>query len=533
MVLSNQVTPETLTEIEFEHLVIPANSTSQVLPPNDSEMFYYMQRTFRFVPFLLGLCYAPMLYSLLKFIQQSPALWLFYPYLFLLIITSFINIWTSNRKHKITIQGHKKLVSEYAPLSFPSVDVFLPTCGEDLEILRNTYLNVSRLKWSGQLKIYVLDDATRPEVRDLAESFNLEYLVRSNPGQMKKAGNLRSAFSKTSGDLILVLDADFCVRSDALLNLVPYFDDPKVGIVQSPQFFDVDRKQNWLQRNAGATQDLFYRWIQPSRDVLSSAICVGTNAIYRREALEISGGFFNIEHSEDVHTGVQLAKHGFSLRYVPVILAKGLCPEKLPNFISQQYRWAAGSLSLLSSSQFNADNADRTLNQKFSYFSGFLYYITTAINVWIGPLPAVIMMLCFPSQVKPENYLPMIGILVSQLVLFPLVTNFRHNLTVLRVQTVYSVAHQQALVDIFRNRLSGWVATGNTESKHGATEKVCRNLLIIILGYAGLLAYGSVKLAESSGFAVAWPSMILLGVTIFLYYPVLLDLLEIRQSKSD
>lgn len=74
-----------------------------------------------------------------------------------------------------------------------------------------------------------------------------------------------------------------------LSELVPYFEDSSVGIVQSPQFFDTRGPMNWLQRHAGATQELFYRMIQPSRDAVGAAICVGSCALYRRASLVASG----------------------------------------------------------------------------------------------------------------------------------------------------------------------------------------------------------------------------------------------------
>ena len=64
--------------------------------------------------------------------------------------------------------------------------------------------------------------------------------------------------------------------------------------------------------------------MQPARDAADAAICVGTNAVYRRSALDAVGGFAQIEHSEDVHTGVKMLRAGYWTRYVPVLLARGL-----------------------------------------------------------------------------------------------------------------------------------------------------------------------------------------------------------------
>ena len=114
--------------------------------------------------------------------------------------------------------------------------------------------------------------------------------------------------------------------------------DPMVGIVQSPQHFGTKRDMNWLERGAGATQELSCRFIQSSRDTVGAAICVGTSAIYRRSALETVEGFPLIAHSEDMYTGIAIARNGYTIRYIPVILTKGACPDTLNSFIMQQYR---------------------------------------------------------------------------------------------------------------------------------------------------------------------------------------------------
>ena len=109
---------------------------------------------------------------------------------------------------------------------------------------------------------------------------------------------------------------------------------------------------SWIERGAGAVQELFYRLVQVSRDRHDGAICVGSCAIYRRDALETNGGTTLIEHSEDVHTGFDLRRAGWGLRYIPLPLATGLCPADPDSFLTQQYRWCAGSMSLVGSRKF-------------------------------------------------------------------------------------------------------------------------------------------------------------------------------------
>ena len=185
-----------------------------------------------------------------------------------------------------------------------TVDVFLPSCGEPLAVLDNTFRYVSTLTWSGPKTVYVLDDSARENVRDLADRYGFRYIVRPNPGEMKKAGNLTHALGISSGDFIAVIDADFAVRPEFLYETMPYFSDPKVGIVQTAQYYDVsNRSFSYIQRYAGTLQEIFFRFIQPARDRYKAAICAGTNLVYRRSAVMAAGGFAWVPIGEDVHSG--------------------------------------------------------------------------------------------------------------------------------------------------------------------------------------------------------------------------------------
>jgi cellulose synthase/poly-beta-1,6-N-acetylglucosamine synthase-like glycosyltransferase len=358
--------------------------------------------------------------------------------------------------------------------------------------------------------VHVLDDAASEAVAALARRHGFQYHVRPDPGHLKKAGNLRFGFSMTGGDFIAIFDADFCPRPDFLRELMPYFDDVDVGIVQSPQYFDVDATQNWLQRAAGASQEFFYRWVQPGRDRANGAICVGTNAIYRRAALNRSGGFAQIGHSEDVHTGVNMNKVGYKVRYVPVLLAKGLCPDNLAQFISQQYRWCAGSMSLLFSREFH--RTPMPLLQRLCFWSGFLYYVSTAVEVFAAPLPPIVMGLADPGWVRPRNYIFVCVAVSIWFLIHPVITTGRgKRLGVARAQIVYSFAHGIALWDIIRSRPAEWVPTG-VRKRSALTTKVRVVMSAYLLLVQAALWTAVLWHAPHYGWARYWP-MALFGAT--------------------
>lgn len=440
-------------------LARPPLDDSPVQPPTDQEKYSYLGPQRRWLLGLQALSFSLIAYSVLRFSTADPRLLLFLAPMSLYAVTLVVSLVSGTRRRRVDLDGHRAKVAAWRPERMPSVDVFLPSAGEPLEVLHNTYAYVARLAWPGELRVYVLDDSGRDEVAALAESFGFLYSTRPDRGRMKKAGNLLHGFESSGGDLILVLDADFVPRSDMLHELAPYFDDADVGIVQSPQFFDTRRDMPWLQRCAGVTQELFYRFIQPSRDAVGAAICVGTSAIYRREALLRSGGFAQISHSEDVHTGVGMLKAGFVVRYVPVPVSKGLCPDDPAAFLNQQYRWCTGSMSLLADGSFHESRMLST-RQRLCFWAGFLYYIATAVNAVVAPLPAIVMLWLLPAWVEPMNSVWLLGALSLWFVVLPLVMRGRWRFDVLRVQYLYSFAHLTAIIHLLRGRTREWVATG-------------------------------------------------------------------------
>jgi cellulose synthase (UDP-forming) len=478
-------------------LAAPVTTPPLVTPPDDDQLYWYMGPQKRWVQLISVVAFALAGTSLVRFSLSSP--WL-YPLLAVLSVSvaaAILSMISGLNRKRFSKQSHVELVERWhgeTPAgAYPSVDVFLPSAGEDLAVLRNTYTYVSQMEWRGELNVWVLDDADKRAVETLAAEFGFHYRVRPDRGHLKKAGNLLYGFGQSSGDFIVIFDADFCPRSDFLAHTVPYLEDQKIGILQTPQFFDTKKSMNWLERTAGATQELFYRWVQPSRDRATAPICVGTCALYRRSALDAAGGFAQIEHSEDVHTGIKLTRAGFEVRYVPILVSRGLCPDDLGGFLNQQYRWCNGSMTLLASGQANRKPV--TLRQSISFWSGFLYYISTALNVFFLHVPGMIMALFFASEVRAAHFVPFLLGMWVYFVLMPRVMKSHWRYEVLRVQMAYSFCHALAIVHKLTGRTRGWVATGAVSKGKGSS-------LATSISSVGIVAL-SITLGVSWG-AFAW-----------------------------
>ena len=490
-------------------------------PPSDTERDLYFGPQHRWVPALSFVSMLAVLASIWLFIEQRTwAMFLVVP-VAINAIGGLISVITSSRRRRYAYAQHRARVANWRPDVIPSVDVLLPSAGEELAVLENTYRSVAALHWPADLLVTVLDDSARDEVRELAHSYGFDYLVRPDRGHLKKAGNLLYGFARTSHDLILVLDADFVPRPDGLYELAPYMDDPRNGIVQSPQFFDFDRRMNWVQHGAGATQVLFYRWVQPSRDKSDAAICVGTSALYRRAALARVGGFAQIGHSEDVHTGVKLMSVGYRVRYVPTVVTKGLCPDTFDQFVTQQYRWCTGSMSLLFSKAFHKHRL--TFMQRLCYWSGFLYFIGTGVNIFAAALPPVLMGVFAPDAVQPSNYALLAVAFALRAMVVPAITLGRSNFfSLARIQMTYSFSHALALFDQVRRTSDSWVATGAARGRPRTAVRVGRVAFIWCL--AVQLALWSIVLVRGAQYGANYvPLALLTLMNLWLVLPIIRD----------
>jgi cellulose synthase (UDP-forming) len=464
----------------------PPGSDSAVLmpPPTDTEKLLYGKRRLAVLTGASLVSFGCLVASQVMFLEMSPWLWLFVPVFAFTVLYYVISLAVNVGTPGFDMARHRRLVEEWAPEEFPAVDVFLPVCGEAIEVLHNTWRHVHRmaLHYAGPVHVYVLDDSASNEREAMALAFGFVYQRRPNRGWYKKAGNMRYAYQRTLGSRILVLDADFTPRADMLDELLPYFDaEPDLGIIQSPQFFRAERSQGWLERGAGVVQELFYRSVQVSRQRHEAAICVGSCAIYRRTALDAIGGSTLIEHSEDVHTGFDMRRKGWRLRYVPVPLAVGLCPADVNSFFTQQYRWCAGSMSLLSSTKFW--NLPMSLRQRLSYMSGFCYYVHTALFTFAGPLIPIVMLVFFPQYVRLEHYLLILPSVLYNFVVFPLWHRTKYRFESWTVKVLYGWAHAFAIWDLLRGQTMGWQPTGGT-AKKSRTRRLWVGLTVWGLGTA-------------------------------------------------
>lgn len=461
------------------------------VPPDDVEKYEYLNRA---LPYLAAWLIVGFLFlaasQVITEIRIRPAL-ILAPFTALYAVYQLMSLPINFTGRSFSLSAHRRKVTSWNPRRYPDVDIYLPICGEDLEILENTWRAVAKLirAYPGRAIAYVLDDGADAAARRMAAYMDFAYIVRPNRGWYRKAGNLRYAFQRTSGEFFLILDADFTPRADLLVELLPYFDDPDIAIVQSPQFFRTTPEQTWVERAGSAIQEVFYRSIQVSRDRYGAAICVGTCAIYRRTALEPHGGPHLIEYAEDVHTGLDVHKDGKRLVYIPVNLASGTSPDNLHAFVHQQVRWCTGNIFTVILSRLWT--VKMSLPARLSHVSGFFYYVSSAVSVFSIPVFPVVLLLFSPKSIRLSNLLLFGPSLWTGLVMYPNwhLSDYRLR-DVLPLTIIRGWAHVLAIWDYVRGRTLKWQPSG---AKVNRVRRLWWSLIIwnggIALVWLGLTAY--------------------------------------------
>lgn len=286
------------------------------------------------------------------------------------------------------------MAPEGDPSRYPTVDVFIPTYSEPVEIVCRTAIAATHIRYPREkLRIHILDDgATSAKMaatgragpvwerqcalKGLAAKLGAEYIARE-ANEHAKAGNVNFALRRTDGDLILVLDCDHVPTRDILENTVGYFQrDPDLGFVQSPHFLgnpSVIEKNLSSVSNSPRENDMFYNLIHRGLDSWNSSYFCGSAALLSRKALERIGGLSVDTVTEDVETAMRIHAHGYNSVYVRRPMICGLEPETWASFVIQKVRWAQGmaQIFILKNPLFQKGI---TLAQKLNYFNACFYW---------------------------------------------------------------------------------------------------------------------------------------------------------------
>ncbi|MDQ0207777.1 glycosyltransferase [Alkalicoccobacillus murimartini] len=243
---------------------------------------------------------------------------------------------------------------KHVPLSkletLPTVDIFIATYNESEDLLKRTIAACTLIRYPKNLvTIYVCDDGRRSSVRELCEEFGISYIDRKDNSHAK-AGNLNHALTKSSGEIVVTMDADMVPQANFLERTVGHFSDEEMVFVQAPQVFyndDPFQYNLFFEDRITNEQDFFMRQLEQGKDRFNATMYVGSNALFRRTALDEVGGFATGVITEDMATGMLLQSDNRKSAFVNETLAVGLSPETYADLLKQRDRWCRGNIQVV------------------------------------------------------------------------------------------------------------------------------------------------------------------------------------------
>jgi hypothetical protein len=143
------------------------------LPPTEAEKYAYVRRHQWLLTLCALVCFPPVIYTQYAIIRATGWYWLLPPFL-LFTIMIMLMVAIDGFSRGFNIGEHKRIVAAWKPERYPSVDVFLPVCGEPVDVVWNTWKHVAIMAhhYPGEVTAYVLDDGASPELKKLAQAIS-------------------------------------------------------------------------------------------------------------------------------------------------------------------------------------------------------------------------------------------------------------------------------------------------------------------------------------------------------------------------
>ena len=247
--------------------------------------------------------------------------------------------------------GRKK-TAPLLPLNqeiLPFVTIQLPLFNEPY-VAERLIENIVTMDYpSDRFEVQILDDSTDNtttlcEIKAAfhrSQGFNIKVIHRTDRKGFK-AGALAEGLVQAKGDFVAIFDADFLPNPQFLQKTVPYFQDEKVGVVQTRwthlnEDYSLFTKLQALQLNVHFTIEQMGR--KAGRHFLQFN---GTAGIWRKRAIDDAGGWKADTLTEDLDLSFRAQLKNWKIVYLEDIEAPAELPVEMNGIKSQQFRWMKG-----------------------------------------------------------------------------------------------------------------------------------------------------------------------------------------------
>jgi len=254
---------------------------------------------------------------------------------------------------------------------FPMVTLQLPVYNEMYVVERLINATCEMDYPIDRLELQVLDDSTDETVEIVANivkeyqlrGFDISHIHRDDRSGYK-AGALKEGLKTAKGEFVGIFDADFIPRKDFLQVVLPFFVDPKIGMVQT-RWEHLNRSYSLMTQIQALALDGHFVIEQQVRNKANYFINFnGTSGIWRKECIFDAGNWEADTLTEDLDLSYRAQLKGWKFRYLTDFTTPAEVPSEINSVKSQQFRWTKGAIETARKILFRVWRADLPLKHK-------------------------------------------------------------------------------------------------------------------------------------------------------------------------
>jgi len=203
---------------------------------------------------------------------------------------------------------------------------------------------------------------------------------------------------------LAIFDADFMPDPDFLRTTIPYFQDEKIGVVQTRwqhinEDYSLITKLQALQLNVHFTVEQTGR--QASNVMLQFN---GTAGVWRRQCIDDAGGWEADTLTEDLDLSIRAQLKGWEIHYLEKFGSPAELPAEMNGLKSQQFRWMKGGAETARKMLPTVWKSDLSFYKKL-HTTGHLLASTIFVFVFLAGVFSVPLLYAIPALgIKPTFF---------------------------------------------------------------------------------------------------------------------------------
>ena len=429
----------------------------------------------------------------------------------------------------------------------PFVSIHVPAYKEQPHVLEETLLALSKLNYTNYEVLVIINNTPeahyKEPIKALCEKLGSHFVYLDITCTGFKAGALNDALAYTNPktEILAIIDADYVISPNWLVDLVPIFDDPKVALVQAPQDHR-DGNESLLKTAMNAEYAGFFDIGMVVRNEENAIVAHGTMLMVRKSAFDEVGQWTTDTIVEDSELGLRLFEAGYIAHYTNRRYGYGLLPDTIEAFKNQRHRWAYGAIQILKKHWQHFKPASTTLTpaQKHHFITGWFFWLSDAL----GTVASVLNILWVPVIIFVGVTIPTIALTVPILMAF--LVNVIHAFVLYRTRVKANLFHSllgaiaamSLQLTIFKAVFDGFVKDGlpfKRTEKGGNSKKSSENPIkneivlatLLLLSFVALIVTNEQEIVEVYLFAAT-----LFVQSIPYVSAIILRMIEISSSKK-